>query len=157
MSREKFEAWGCSDVDLRITLESEVYAGIAWAAWKAATESAEVESNARIAALEAERDALAVESAGMKNAFGPGDAVVNFLTIALRHTTYDQIDLDDVTLAFKMSLPDTPATDAFLCEQRAVGAELCVKALVTSDDDDFVDAPNICANVAAQLRAGEVV
>lgn len=48
--------------------------------------------------------------------------------------------------------PAAPATDRFLAEQRAIGAELCVKALITSDDDDFVDAPNICANVAAQLR-----
>lgn len=64
-------------------------------------------------------NALAAESAGLKNVFGPGDAVMNFLTIALRHTTYDQIDLDDVTLAFKMSMPETPATDAFLAEVRA--------------------------------------
>lgn len=54
---------------------------------------------------------LAAENAALKNVFGPGDSVLNFLTIALRHTTYDQIDLDDVTLAFKMSLPETPATD----------------------------------------------
>jgi hypothetical protein len=67
---------------------------------------------------------LAAENAGLKNAFGPGDAVLNFLTIALRHTTYDQIDLDDVTLAFKMSLPETPATDAFLAEVRAQGLEM---------------------------------
>lgn len=64
-------------------------------------------------------NALAAENAALKNVFGPGDAVMNFLTIALRHTTYDQIDLDDVTLAFKMSLPETPATDAFLAEVRA--------------------------------------
>lgn len=65
--------------------------------------------------------ALAAENAGLKNAFGPGDAVLNFLTIALRHTTYDQIDLDDVTLAFRMSLPETPATDTYLAEVRAQG------------------------------------
>lgn len=69
--------------------------------------------------MSAQRDALAAENAGLKNAFGPGDSVLNFLTIALRHTTYDQIDLDDVTLAFKMSLPETPATDDFLDEVRA--------------------------------------
>lgn len=54
---------------------------------------------------------LSAENVGLKSVFGPGDAVLNFLTIALRHTTYDQIDLDDVTMAFKMSLPETPATD----------------------------------------------
>ncbi|HCR0123864.1 hypothetical protein [Enterobacter hormaechei] len=47
---------------------------------------------------------------------------------------------------------DTPATDAFLAELRAQGAEECVRQLVISDDDDFSDAPNICAMVAHQLR-----
>lgn len=51
---------------------------------------------------------------------------------------------------------ETPATDAWVNEQRAIGAEMCVKALVTSDDDGFEDAPNICTNVAAQLRGGQV-
>lgn len=69
--------------------------------------------------LQMQVEKLAAENAGLKDAFGPGDAVMNFLTIALRHTTYDQIDLNDVTLAFKMSLPETPATDAFLAEVRA--------------------------------------
>lgn len=46
----------------------------------------------------------------------------------------------------------SPAID--LNAVRAEGADLCVKALVTSDDDDFSDAPNICAMVSTQLRAG---
>lgn len=50
--------------------------------------------------------------------------------------------------------PETPATDAFLAEVRAQGADECVRQLVTSDDDDFSDAPNICAMVAHQLRKG---
>ncbi|HHM0877789.1 hypothetical protein OW950_25605 [Klebsiella pneumoniae] len=66
---------------------------------------------------------LAAENVALKNVFGPGDAVLNFLTIALRHTTYDQIDLDDVSLAFKMSLPETPATDAYLAGIKADGVE----------------------------------
>lgn len=49
---------------------------------------------------------------------------------------------------------ETPATDAFLAEVRAQGADECVRQLVTSDDDDFSDAPNICAMVAHQLRKG---
>ncbi|MEP8680836.1 hypothetical protein ABKV33_07815 [Enterobacter ludwigii] len=77
----------------------------------------------KLAKSEARCAALAAENAGLKNAFGPGDAVLNFLTIALRHTTYDQIDLDDVTLAFRMSLPETPATDSFLAEVRASAIE----------------------------------
>ncbi|WP_242628694.1 hypothetical protein [Klebsiella quasipneumoniae] len=66
---------------------------------------------------------LAAESVALKNVFGPGDAVLNFLTIALRHTTYDQIDLDDVSLAFKMSLPETPATDRIVSWIKAEGVE----------------------------------
>lgn len=50
-------------------------------------------------------------------------------------------------------LGETPATDAAIADFRASGAELCVRALVTSDDDGFDDAPNICAMVAHQLRA----
>jgi len=37
---------------------------------------------------------------------------------------------------------------------RAQGADECVRQLVTSDEDDFSDAPNICAMVAHQLRKG---
>ncbi|OEG96410.1 hNH endonuclease [Enterobacter kobei] len=52
------------------------------------------------------------------------------------------------------AIPETPATDAFLAEVRAQGADECVRQLVISDDDDFSDAPNICAMVAHQLRKG---
>ena len=48
----------------------------------------------------------------------------------------------------------TPATDRIVAGIKAEGAEACVRALVTSDDDDFTDAPNICAMVAYQLRDG---
>lgn len=72
---------------------------------------------------------LASENVALKNVFGPGDAVLNFLTIALRHTTYDQIDLDDVSLAFKMSLPETPSTDRFVAGIKADGVEEFAKAL----------------------------
>ncbi|EHG9340704.1 hypothetical protein J6F59_003342 [Salmonella enterica] len=50
--------------------------------------------------------------------------------------------------------PETQSTDAFLAEVRAQGADECVRQLVTSDDDGFSDAPNICAMVAHQLRKG---
>ncbi|HDE1933742.1 TPA: hypothetical protein PCK48_000233 [Klebsiella quasipneumoniae] len=66
---------------------------------------------------------VAGENVALKNVFGPGDAVLNFLTIALRHTTYDQIDLDDVSLAFKMSLPETPSTDRIVAGIKADGVE----------------------------------
>ncbi|MEA5104734.1 hypothetical protein [Pantoea sp. S18] len=47
----------------------------------------------------------------------------------------------------------TPATDTILNEVRAEGAQLCIDAIVTSGSDDFIDAPNICADVVRQLRA----
>ncbi|MBC4256652.1 hypothetical protein H8M44_12395 [Klebsiella pneumoniae] len=49
---------------------------------------------------------------------------------------------------------ETPVTDRIVARIKAEGAEACVRALVTSDDDDFTDAPNICAMVAYQLRDG---
>ena len=91
------------------------------------------------AALKADRDAqqkradaLAVENAALINVFGPGEAVVNFLSIALRHTEYDCIDLPDVALAFKMSLPETPATDAALAAIEARGVEKAAAKLYGS-------------------------
>lgn len=99
----------------------------------------------KLAKSEARCAALAAENAGLKNAFGPGDAVLNFLTIALRHTTYDQIDLDDVTLAFRMSLPETPATDAYLVEVRAQarneGINYAASRLAAAFNHGFVDKP----------------
>lgn len=50
---------------------------------------------------------------------------------------------------------ETPATDRIVAGIKAEGAEACVRALVTADEaDDFVDAPNICAEVARLLREG---
>ena len=116
-------------------------------------------ADATIENLQMQVEKLAAENAGLKNAFGPGDAVLNFLTIALRHTTYDQIDLDDVTLAFKMSLPETPATEAFLAEVRASGVDMFAAVLRRKGDDAFFDAiaeaqANAADQFAAQLRKG---
>lgn len=88
---------------------------------------------------------LAAENVALKNVFGPGDAVLNFLTIALRHTTYDQIDLDDVSLAFKMSLPETPATDRIVAEAEARGVEKLAmrrRAAAKVALDEFNDVKN---------------
>ncbi|WP_227648361.1 hypothetical protein [Klebsiella pneumoniae] len=49
----------------------------------------------------------------------------------------------------------TPATDRIVAGIKAEGAEACVRALVTSDDDDITHAPNICAMVAFNLRKGD--
>lgn len=57
------------------------------------------------------------------------------------------------TEEYQYAAPETPATDRIVAGIKADGAEACVRALVTSDDD-FSDAPNICAMVAYQLREG---
>ncbi|HCU2162600.1 TPA: hypothetical protein OUI44_001278 [Klebsiella quasipneumoniae] len=106
---------------------------------------------------------LAAENVALKNVFGPGDAVLNFLTIALRHTTYDQIDLDDVSLAFKMSLPETPSTDRIIAGIKADGV-----ALVKSAFEEHIQSPScyqdevvgmesalsIASQVESRLREG---
>lgn len=102
---------------------------------------------------------LTAENVALKNVFGPGDAVLNFLTIALRHTTYDQIDLDDVSLAFKMSLPETPATDRIVAGIKADGVEEFAAKLRIPGDDQFFDALAKGVALAAddfakQLREG---
>ncbi|WP_154944906.1 hypothetical protein [Klebsiella grimontii] len=84
----------------------------------------------KVMALAKDYQQLAAENAGLKNVFGPGDAVLNFLTIALRHTTYDQIDLDDVTLAFKMSLPETPATDRIIAGIKSDEAKFIFQSIL---------------------------
>ncbi|HBX6139559.1 TPA: hypothetical protein RRY44_003976 [Klebsiella pneumoniae] len=95
---------------------------------------------------------LAAENVALKNAFGPGDSVLNFLTIALRHTTYDRIDLDDVTLAFKMSLPETPATDRIVAGIKADGVEEFAKKLESRGrHHDYV---KVAYAFAQQLREG---
>lgn len=103
---------------------------------------------------------LAAENVELKNVFGPGDSVLNFLTIALRHTTYDQIDLDDVTLAFKMSLPETPATDRIVAGIKADGVEEFA-AYCGEENSVFVEAkayyrslPDAAYEFSSMLREG---
>lgn len=115
-------------------------------------------------ALVAENVALASENVSLKNVFGPGDAVLNFLTIALRHTTYDQIDLDDVTLAFQMSLPKIPATDSILLEAEVRGVVKLKEHLnewmsgmdfpsdMQFEHSEFISA---CDGFTAKLRGGK--
>ncbi|MCE0183478.1 hypothetical protein LVT77_01605 [Klebsiella pneumoniae] len=100
---------------------------------------------------------LAAENVALKNVFGPGDAVLNFLTIALRHTTYDQIDLDDVSLAFKMSLPETPATDRIVAGITADGVESGIKTIMTMLNHQapgVSDAINVLRVHSSELREG---
>ena len=97
---------------------------------------------------------LAAENVALKNAFGPGDSVLNFLTIALRHTTYDRIDLDDVTLAFKMSLPETPATARIVAEAEARGVEKAIAHLEKKFSNIGVQIMNL-QWLAGSLRDGD--
>lgn len=97
--------------------------------------------------LRAERDQLAAENVALKNAITDHSHSVHFCEVCGKD---DPCSTDDVCYALK----DIPATDAYLAGIKADGAEACVRALVTSDDDDFADAPNICAMVAYQLRDG---
>lgn len=93
-------------------------------------------------------NALAAENAGLKQF---PDQIVVFIgklgSSEIGSETKEKIE----AAAKKIK---TTATDAFLAEVRAQGADECVRKLVTSDDDDFSDAPNICAMVAYQLRKG---
>ncbi|EPT9213434.1 hypothetical protein ACVTK9_003894 [Enterobacter hormaechei] len=92
-------------------------------------------------------NALAAENAGLKSAIEKH--ADSYIMCGYCRTERDGKN-DDVCEV----LDSIPATDAFLAEVRAQGADECVRQLVISDDDDFSDAPNICAMVAHQLRKG---
>lgn len=101
-----------------------------------------------------QRDALAAENAALKKA-----EPAPFSKLMMEALEAYQSGADDVPelamLSAYTKLRDgikTPSTDAFLAEVRAQGADECVRQLVISDDDDFSDAPNVCAMVARQLR-----
>ncbi|EOZ9104368.1 hypothetical protein [Enterobacter hormaechei] len=116
------------------------------------------EAEKRNAELEARCAALAAENAGLKSKgrelLGESCAVYAKFNKLIDPASGDFID-GQTLHEFQYVLDcETPATDAFLAEVRAQGADDCVRQLVTSDDDDFSDAPNICAMVAHQLRKG---
>ncbi|MEP8509653.1 hypothetical protein [Enterobacter kobei] len=97
------------------------------------------------AALEARCAALVAENAGLKK----------FCEDAAFYADYEaELGMERGGFTDALNNIKTPATDAFLAEVRAQGADECVRQLVISDDDDFSDAPNICAMVAHQLRKG---
>ena len=91
---------------------------------------------------------LAAENVGLKSAITDHSQSVHFCEVCGKD---DPCSTDDVCYV----LSEPPATDRIYAGIKAEGAEACVRALVTSDDDDFSDAPNICAMVAYQLRKGE--
>lgn len=105
-------------------------------------------ADATIENLQMQVEKLAAENAGLKRF---PDQIVSFIgklgSSEIGRDTKEKIE-------FAANKVQTPVTDAFLAEVRAQGADECVRKLVTSDDDDFSDAPNICAMVAYQLRKG---
>ena len=161
-SREQFEAWGCSDIDLSITLKCETYAGIAWLAWQAATSAMEVKCAALAAELkQSQIDAscykkgmeasnerlvqLAAENVGLnekmnKLATWPG---IEFYSSAWEFNNGD----GNAALEFMCDV-QTPATDAFLAEVRASSVEEFLRgsqlpyqiATVLADYDNVDDA-----------------
>lgn len=110
-----------------------------------------IESEEKLAAAEAKCAALAAENAGLKAAaeFATAPDMWEELGGNVMRYQYQEWYADKLKSAIQ-----APATDTFLAEVRASGAEECVRQLVISDDDDFSDAPNICAMVAHQLRQG---
>ncbi|WP_052952183.1 hypothetical protein [Enterobacter genomosp. O] len=130
-------------------------------------------ADATIENLQMQVDKLAAENAGLKAALRPSD-IPSEWTDAFGDTAVIEHDatgdnqghsvawswvgnqeevIKSVLLAVDKGI-ETPATDAFMAEVRAQGADECVRQLVISDGDDFSDAPNICAMVAYQLRKG---
>lgn len=96
-------------------------------------------SNARLVQIAAELSAI--------------DAIHND-AVFITDAHYEQCPPEVQKIIRSLAVLQIPAYQAFLAEVRAQGADECVRQLVTSDDDDFSDAPNICAMVAYQLRMG---
>lgn len=134
-NREQFEVWGCSDVDLRITLESETYAGIAWMAWEAATQATE----ARLAAMAAELKQSQIDAGCYKKGMeASNDRLVQLaaenagLKAAAKETLghwaaaepgeMEQM-MDKCMPGLRFAYCETQATDAYLAEVRAQGVE----------------------------------
>ncbi|WP_339027850.1 hypothetical protein [Leclercia pneumoniae] len=100
--------------------------------------------------------ALAAENAGLKAVCEDRRTfIMNGVQLGYIQVPTVETDpaLETIRVAVSPQEP-TPATDSFLAEVRAQGAEECIRQLVISDDDDFSDAPNVCAMVAHQLRKG---
>ncbi len=100
----------------------------------------------KFAELKAQLAALAAENAGLR------DEISN-ITFMRDDDFFGSTQRAQEVMGRLVNVK-TPSTDAFLAEVRAQGADECVRQLVISDDDDFSDAPNICAMVAHKLRKG---
>jgi len=89
------------------------------------------------------------------------DAEAAMAVYVERDTLQEQVKaleshLEDIYVAINYSKERCEQTgdspfDA-ISDLKSQGADSVLRALITSDDDDFTDAPAICAHVAAQLR-----
>ncbi|WP_336293574.1 hypothetical protein [Cronobacter dublinensis] len=124
----------------------------------------------KFASLEASRAALAAENAALKSAFNPEvipeEAVEAFTeTVIMDHDWDDtgewswvENDTDVIRAVLKAIKPETPATDAFIAEQRAQGVEMfadfCRKKGDVRAYCFFNDAALNAEEFAAELRKG---
>lgn len=166
MSREKFEAWGMSDVDLRITLECETYAGVAWMAWQAASAALKAKCEALAAELkQSQIDAgcykhgMEASNARLVQVAGENVELKSFGDkLAEMHNDLNgegtgiqgraEVACQQVALEAAMEEFDaikTPATDAFLDEVRAQarneGINYAASRLAAAFNHGFVDKP----------------
>lgn len=102
------------------------------------------------AALEARCAALAAENAGLKAAIPPLK-IINDVTDSWDDVSLaEEIGFNYAVSTILKSLPETPATDAFLAEVRAQGVEMFAKyiALYNSNSEHHAQS------FAAQIRKG---
>ncbi|HDV3243714.1 TPA: ead/Ea22-like family protein [Escherichia coli] len=108
----------------------------------------------RIAELETNLAALAVENVGIKSAIPDP-----------RDIEDDNDNMDDVSLAedfgfnhaierMRRRIPETPATEAFLAEVRAQGVEMAMEHMQSSGSLTFGDCYISLNEFAAELRKG---
>lgn len=157
MSREKFEAWAKEQGYEIYRQKTGAYffeeTHIAWQVWSAAT-----------ASMQADRDQLAAECAAVKGFGDKLDAMHNDLNgegtgiQGRAEVACQQIALEAALEEFDAI--ETPATDRFLAEQRALGVEMfaekCSSKSKQAISSDTRDSWWLCgehaSDFAAQLR-----
>lgn len=173
MSREQFEAWAEKErLSLAYGDCGYVYSStaMAWGAWQAATASSKPIGEVKIyssspsdmsppvddksfcvdfvlasdyAALQAERDQLAAESAALNEKM---NTLANWPGIEFYSSAWEFNNSDgNAALEFICDV-QTPATDRFIAEQRAEGVEMFADYLLCPDLDEEI------RGYAAQLR-----
>lgn len=154
MSRENFEAWASDDGKYPLAVErsGDSYRLLAtqnnWEVWQAAT-----------ASMQAERDQLAAECAALKKSIPPLKMVNDFDDSWDDVSIAEEVGFNHAISTILRNFPETPATDRFLAEQRAVGVEMVaayikqsIQHLPEGDRLAYHDAIELCSGAAAQLR-----